>query len=114
MVLAAALIACAVFAAAAAAALAPPAQSVIFEGPGGRIPLVRWTLRSDAANRGLALGWRTGRFGGRTVSLPNVVNPSPYSGHAGGRNYEGSVAWYATRMQAPSAGLYALSFQSAN
>ncbi len=98
----------------AAAALAPPTQSVIFEGPGGRVPLTRWTLRSDAANRGLALGWRTGHFGGRTVSLPNVVNPSPYSGHAGGRNYEGSVAWYSTRFQAPSAGLYALSFQSAN
>ena len=36
MVLATALIACAVFAAAAAAALAPPTQSVIFEGPSRR------------------------------------------------------------------------------
>ena len=65
-------------------------------------------------NRGLALGWRNGGFGGTTVSLPNVVHPTPYSGRAGGRNYEGSVAWYESSMQAPHAGVYALSFQSAN
>jgi Glycosyl hydrolases family 2, TIM barrel domain/Glycosyl hydrolases family 2/Glycosyl hydrolases family 2, sugar binding domain len=103
-----------VLAAGAAAALAPPTQSVIFEGPGGRIPLTRWALRSDPANRGLALGWRSGHFGGTTVSLPNVVHPAPYSGRAGGRNYEGSVAWYETTFQAARPGAYALSFQSAN
>ena len=54
----------------------PPAQSVIFEGPGGRVPLTRWTLRSDPRNRGLALGWRSGgTSAGTTVSLPNVVEP---------------------------------------
>ena len=57
---------------------------MIFEGPGGRIPLTRWTLRRDPANRGLALGWRKGGFGGTTVSVPNVVHPAPYSGKAGG------------------------------
>ena len=33
------------------------------------------------------------------MSVPNVVNPTPYTGHAGGRNYEGSVAWYRTSFQ---------------
>jgi len=108
------LLACTVLATGAAAAQAPPAQSVTFEGPGGRIPLTRWTLRADPANRGLALGWRSGHFSGGTVSLPNVVSPTPYSGKAGGRNYEGSVAWYRTSFQAPGAGVYALGFQSAN
>jgi hypothetical protein len=103
-----------VLAAGAASAQAPPAQSVIFEGPGGRIPLTHWTLRSDPANRGLALGWRKGGFGGTTVSVPNVVHPAPYSGKAGGVNYEGSVAWYEASFQAPAPGVYALSFQSAN
>jgi hypothetical protein len=103
-----------VLAAGAAAAQAPPTQSVIFEGPGGRIPLTRWTLRTDPANRGLAQGWRNGGFGGTTVSLPNVVHPTPYSGGAGAVNYEGSVAWYETSFQALKAGVYALSFQSAN
>jgi hypothetical protein len=114
MALAGALAVCAVLAAGASAAMAPPTQSVIFEGPGGRIPETQWTLRSDPANRGLALGWPRGGFGGVTVSLPNVVHPTPYSGRAGARNYEGSVAWYETSIQAPQAGLYGLSFQSAN
>jgi hypothetical protein len=99
---------------AASAAFAPPLQSVIFEGPGGRTPLTQWTLRRDPSNRGLALGWKRGGFTGATVSLPNVVNPTPYTGKAGGRNYEGSVAWYRTSFDAAQAGTYALSFQSAN
>jgi Glycosyl hydrolases family 2, TIM barrel domain/Glycosyl hydrolases family 2/Glycosyl hydrolases family 2, sugar binding domain len=113
LVICAALAVC-VFAGATPAAQAPPTQSVIFEGPGGRIPLTRWTLRSDPANRGLSLGWPKGGFGGSAVSLPNVVHPAPFNGKAGGRNYEGSVAWYRTSFQAPHAGAYALSFQSAN
>jgi hypothetical protein len=114
MALAGAVAVCAVLAAGASAAMAPPTQSVIFGGPGGRVPETQWTLRSDPANRGLALGWSRGGFGGVTVSLPNVVHPTPYSGRAGGRNYEGSVAWYQTSIQAPQTGLYGLSFQSAN
>jgi hypothetical protein len=98
----------------AAAAEAPPSQSLIFEGAGGRVPLTQWVLRRDAANRGQALGWAKGTFSGTTVRVPNVVNPTPYAGRAGGRNYQGSVAWYRTTFQAPAAGLYALSFQSAN
>ncbi len=98
----------------AAPSLAPPLQSVVFEGPGGRIPLTQWTLRKDAANHGLALGWQQGGFAGRHVSLPNVVSPTPYTGHAGARNYEGSVAWYRTSFEVAQAGTYALDFQSAN
>jgi hypothetical protein len=104
----------AVAAATAAAAEAPASQSLIFEGPGGRVPLTEWTLRRDAPDRGLALGWAKGTFSGSVVRVPNVVNPRPYQGRAGGTNYQGSVAWYRTTFMAPSAGLYQLSFQSAN
>jgi hypothetical protein len=96
------------------AAFAPPMQSVISEGPGGRMPLTQWTLRKDPNDRGLARGWQRGGFGGATVSVPNVVSPAPYTGKAGAANYEGSVAWYRTSFEAPTAGTYALGFQSAN
>ncbi len=108
------LLACVALAGQAAAAEAPASKPVIFEGPGGRVPLTSWTLRRDPANRGLAQGYPHGRFSGATVSVPNVVDPEPYTGKAGGANYEGSIAWYRTSFQAASAGVYALSFQSAN
>jgi hypothetical protein len=107
-------VACLALATTVAAAEAPPTQSLIFEGPGGRTPLTRWTLRRDPADSGSSLGWQRGGFGGSTVSVPNVVSPTPYTGRAGARNYEGSVAWYRTSFQAPQGGVYALSFQSAN
>jgi hypothetical protein len=97
-----------------ASAQAPLNQSLIFEGPGGRTPLTEWVLRRDPGNHGVRLGWAKGGFSGTTVRVPNVVNPTPYSGKAGGVNYQGSVAWYRTTFQAPAAGRYALSFQSAN
>jgi Glycosyl hydrolases family 2, TIM barrel domain/Glycosyl hydrolases family 2, sugar binding domain/Glycosyl hydrolases family 2 len=105
---------CATLAANAARSLAPPLQAVVFEGPGGRMPLTQWTLRKDAVNQGLALDWQQGGFAGRLVDLPNVVNPTPYTGHAGARNYEGSIAWYRTSFEVTQAGTYALEFQSAN
>jgi hypothetical protein len=105
---------CVTLASTVAAAQAPPLQSVIFEGPGARAPLTHWTLAKDPSNRGLALGWQRGGFGGRAVSVPNVVSPTPYTGRSGAANYEGSVAWYRTSFQAPTVGVYALSFQSAN
>ena len=107
-------LACAALAATVAAAEAPPLESVVFEGPSGRAPLTQWTLRKDPTNRGLSLGWQRGGFAGATVSLPNVVSPTPYAGKAGGRNYEGSIAWYRTSFDAPRTGTYALDFQSAN
>ncbi len=107
-------LACLALMATAAAAYAPPSQLLLYEGPGGRTALTRWTLRSDPTNAGQTLGWQRGGFAGRTVSVPNVVNPTRYSGHAGTVNYEGSVAWYRTEFNASHAGTYALSFQSAN
>ena len=75
---------------------APPSQSIVGEGPGGRIALTRWTLRRDPADRGLARGWQRGGFAGTSVSVPNVVDPTHYSGAPAQANYEGSVAWYRT------------------
>ncbi len=112
------LLACAALAAAltvlAGSAAAPPLAPVSFEGPGGRMPLTRWTLRRDPTNRGLSQGWQRGGFAGATVTVPNVVSPAPYTGKAGAANYEGSVAWYRTSFNAPRQSVYALSFQSAN
>ncbi|HEY4450441.1 MAG TPA: glycoside hydrolase family 2 TIM barrel-domain containing protein [Solirubrobacteraceae bacterium] len=107
-------LACVLLASNGAAADAPSAQSLILAGPGGRTPLTQWTLRSDPGDRGLARRWQRGGFAGRQVSVPNDVDPYSYSGRAGARNYEGSVAWYRTSFAAASAGEYALDFQSAN
>jgi hypothetical protein len=91
-----------------------PSSSPIAEGPGGRTALTRWTLRSDPADRGTALGWQRGGFAGATVSVPNVIDPMRYAGAAAQANYEGSVAWYRTTFTALATGTYALTFQSAN
>ena len=91
-----------------------PSTSSIAEGPGGRTALTRWTLRTDPANRGLRLGWQRGGFAGASVSVPDVVQPHPYSGPTAQANYEGSVAWYRTTFRAPRTGTYALAFESAN
>ncbi len=95
-------------------AQAPSAGPLIFEGPGGRTRLAEWTLQKDPANRGLSLGWQRGGFSGSAVSVPNALNPTAFTGAAGTANYEGSVAWYRTSFQAPTPGLYALNFQSAD
>lgn len=108
------LFACAALLATEAAAEAPTGQVLIAAGPGGRMPLIRWTLREDTADRGVSRGWQRGAFSGGQVSVPNVLHARSYTGHAGELNYEGSVAWYRTSFQAPQAGTYALSFQSAN
>lgn len=97
-----------------AAAQAPASQPLVFEGPGGRMPLTEWVLKRDPANRGLRAGWARGGFAGSTVRVPNVVNATPYSGKAGAANYQGSVAWYRTTFQASAPGRYELGFQSAN
>jgi Glycosyl hydrolases family 2, TIM barrel domain/Glycosyl hydrolases family 2, sugar binding domain/Glycosyl hydrolases family 2 len=95
-------------------AAAPSTGALIYEGPGGRTALTHWTLRTDPSDRGAGLGWQRGGFSGASVGVPNDVDPRDYSGSAGTRNYEGSVAWYRTSFEAPQAGEYALSFQSAN
>jgi hypothetical protein len=99
---------------AAAHAATSSGAPAIFEGPGGRTSLTRWSLRRDPANRGFALGWQRGGFAGAPVRVPSVISGWAFKGQAGMRNYEGSVAWYRTTFQAPRAGVYALSFQSAN
>jgi beta-galactosidase/beta-glucuronidase len=76
--------------------------------------LSSWTLALDPSDHGLARGWQRGGFSGRSVSVPNDVDPSHIKGRAGQRNYEGSIAWYRTSVDAPSAGQYAFSFASAN
>jgi hypothetical protein len=110
----AALVVCVALAAAVASAQAPSSGSPTAEGPTGRSALSSWTLALDPADQGLAHGWQRGGFGGRTVSVPNVVDPAHIKGRAGRRNYEGSVAWYRTSFTAPAAGTYALGFSSAN
>ena len=113
------LLACATLASAVASAQAPQghlAQSSLptEEGPGGRTQLTRWTLRRDPSNHGLSSGWQRGRFTGTTVSVPNDVDPTQWSGRSAQANYNGSVAWYRTNFNAVNAGVYALEFQSAN
>jgi hypothetical protein len=110
----AALVACVVLATAAAAADAPPGGAQLGEGPGGRSALTHWTLALDPSDGGLARGWQRGGFSGRSVSVPNDVDPIHIKGRAGQRNYEGSVAWYRTSIDAPVTGQYAFSFASAN
>jgi hypothetical protein len=113
---------CVALATTAAAAQAPPghssqatqSQPASSEGPGERTALTRWTFSLDAGDRGLARGWQRGGFAGDTVSVPSVVDPGKIKGTAGTNNYEGSVAWYRTTFQAPQAGVYALTFDSAN
>ncbi len=110
----AALVVCVALAARAASAQAPPGAAPAGEGPSGRVALSRWTLALDPADRGLARGWQRGGFAGRGVSVPNVVDATHIKGHAGQRNYEGSVAWYRTSYDAPIAGSYVFAFSSAN
>jgi hypothetical protein len=110
---AAAIAACATSAGAQAQEPAP-AGPLVYEGPSGRVPLRVWTLRRDPRDRGLHLGYQRGQFSGTPVSVPNVVDPTPYAGHGGSVNYNGSLAWYRTTFTAPAAGVYALGFQSAN
>jgi hypothetical protein len=94
--------------------MAIPGRPASTEGPGGRTVLTRWTLRMDAADHGLARGWQRGGFAGSAVSVPSVVDPDQIKGAAGTRNYEGSIGWYRTSFDAPRAGVYALTFDSAN
>jgi len=108
------LLACAVFATAIAAAEAPSGNPAIFAGSAGRMPLRSWIEREDPGDRGSSLGWQRGGFGGSAVSVPDARRAQAYTGHAGVLNYEGSIAWYRTSLQAPVAGVYAVSFQSAN
>jgi beta-galactosidase/beta-glucuronidase len=73
-----------------------------------------WVVRGDHAGRGIALGWQSGGFSGRTVSVPFSPNARHVRGAAGTRSFEGSVAWYRTTIDAPRDGDYAIRFDSVN
>ncbi len=85
-------------------------------GPGGSAPVTlnRWRYRADDADRGRALGWAHGTFGGRPVRLPYSPNAAHVTGPRAARGYAGTVGWYVRRIAAPVAGRYALTFGSAH
>ncbi|HEU4977591.1 MAG TPA: glycoside hydrolase family 2 TIM barrel-domain containing protein [Solirubrobacteraceae bacterium] len=90
----------------------PPA---VAEGPPGRVALSGpWVERDDPADQGLARGWSSGRFGGRSVSVPYSPNAVQTTGRAGVVSDQGSVAWYRAHFAVPRDGDYALDFESVN
>jgi beta-glucuronidase len=86
------------------------------DGPAGSgvVTLGRWRYRGDRGDRGLARGWARGDFGGRVVHVPYSPNTTAFRGAAGRRAYDGSVGWFARRLDAPAAGRYAIRFESAH
>jgi hypothetical protein len=117
-----AVLACAVPAAGAAASTNGPGAATralagatpIASEAGARTALARWFLRADPHDRGLSLDWKGGGFAGTPVAVPSAIEAGDYTGRRGLRNYEGSVAWYRTLLQATAAGEYAFRFASAN
>jgi beta-glucuronidase len=83
-----------------------PSGAHVLDGP--------WLVRGDRAGRGEALGWRTGHFAGRRITLPFSPNARHVRGLAGERSFAGSVAWYRTTLIVPRAGVYAIRFESVN
>src|SRR3954453_20008534 len=84
-------------------------------GPDGRSALDgQWIRRRHPSSRGESLGGAGGPFPGRTVKIPYSPNAGTVRGNAGMRSYNGSVAWYRTTFTVPSAGEYALRFESVN
>jgi hypothetical protein len=83
-------------------------------GPAGSgiVTLSRWRYRGDRADRGRDRGWARGDFGGRAVRVPYSPNARAFGGAAGRRAYDGSIGWFATAFDAPTAGLYAIRFES--
>jgi beta-glucuronidase len=87
----------------------------VASGPGGERTLDGpWIVRGDRTERGLALGWPSGGFSGRTVRLPFSPNAGHVRGVAGERSFQGSVAWYRTTFAVARSGTYAIRFQSVN
>jgi hypothetical protein len=73
-----------------------------------------WIVRGDRAGRGVALGWPSGNFSGRTVTVPYSPNARHIRGAAGTRSFKGSVAWYRMTIHVARAGDYAVRFDSVN
>jgi hypothetical protein len=95
---------------------AESALAQIGQGPAGSaaITLDRWRYRADPDNRGRDRGWGRGTFAGRSVQVPYSPNAGAHSGAAGRRAYAGAVGWYATDVDAPVGGRYAVRFESAH
>ena len=84
-------------------------------GAVGRLALDgRWTVATDPQATGERRGFASGRFEGRAVKLPHVPNARQITGPAGVRSFQGSVAWYRTRLKVPDDGRYAIRFESVN
>lgn len=71
-------------------------------------------MTPDPGDLGVLEGWPAGAFPGALVAVPNTVNATPVKGLAAVPSFEGSVAWYRTTFTAPTAGVYAVDFQSAS
>jgi hypothetical protein len=84
-------------------------------GPGDRAQLNGlWRVRRDFADRGLDKGFQAGKFGGRLVRLPYVPDATKISGRRGISYFRGTVAWYRTKVEVPTDGIYAIRFESVN
>ena len=58
-------------------------RPLIYEGPGGRVPLRAGRCGATRATAACASAISAGIFSGAPVSVPNVVDPAPYSGRPG-------------------------------
>jgi len=87
----------------------------IVNGPTGRTALDGiWTVRLDAADRGVSRGFPSGNFTGRGVQVPWVFNGAQVSGARGLRSFQGNVGWYRTTFTVASPHRYAIRFESVN
>ena len=95
---------------------AESALAQIGQGPAGSavVTLDRWRYRADPDNRGRDRGWARGAWQGRSVRVPHSPNAGAHNGAAGRRAYAGAVGWYATDVDAPVGGRYAVRFESAH
>ncbi len=86
------------------------------QGPAGSaiVTLSSWRYRADPDNRGRDSGWSRGDWPGTPVQVPYSPNTTAFSGAAGQRAYDGSVGWFATEIDAPVDGRYAVRFESAH
>src|SRR3954453_3042500 len=79
---------------------AQAATPAVYTGATGRSTLASWYYKADPANVGLAHHWGAQRFPGRLVTVPYVPNAWAVTGATGRRNFNGSVGWYRTTVNA--------------
>jgi beta-galactosidase/beta-glucuronidase len=82
-------------------------------GPVGRLAVAGpWLLAPDPDDAGELAGWAAGHFPGRLVTVPNAANAAKVTGAEGVAAHRGGIAWYRTKLTAPSTGSFALRFES--